>query len=150
MNAYEAMIKQGVGLNIPREKIEQRARELYPQLAAIADGTEVKNARTLEKREQMVITKMARVLGFTVDNTSQGRPSKVAPGLPDLWLRCVARKLAGWWETKRQVGGERSSEQVDFGNDCIACGIPYGFGDRFDFARWLQAHGIDPPPIPSD
>lgn len=135
MNEYEALIATMTGMRIPREKAEARARELYPQLAAIADGTEVRNARILEKREQQVVTDMARAVGFIVDNTSQSRPSKVAAGLPDLWLRSVKRTLAGWWETKRQVGGERSSEQVDFGDACIACGIPYGFGDRFDFRQ---------------
>lgn len=41
-----------------------------------------------------------------------------------------------------------SSVQIDFGNECLACHVGYGTGDRYEFARWLEAHGITPPPIP--
>ena len=107
-----------------------------------------KRADVLEATEQRDITKMARAIGLRVRDQSQKRPSKVAPGIPDLIVTCNAVGFFGYWETKRQVGGVRSTSQIEFGDDCIAARIPYGFGDRYEFARWLTAHGFTPPAIP--
>ena len=104
----------------------------------------------LEKREQLVIMKMARVMGCTVRSTSQARAAKVSPGIPDLWISHRARCFAGWFEVKRQVGGRTSSEQLDFAEECLAAGVAYGRGDRYDFHRWLTDSGFTAPPIPQD
>ena len=41
-------------------------------------------------------------------------------------------------------------DQEDFAGECKAGRIPYGFGDRYEFARWLTANGFTAPPIPQD
>lgn len=150
MSDFDAAVEEMVAMTIPREKAIAAARLRFPEQAKEVDATELRRADVLEKEEQLVVTKMARAIGFRVDNLSQARRTKQAPGLPDLWLRHRARKFAGWWETKRQIGGKRSSEQEDFAIDCIVASIPYGYGDRYEFARWLTANGFSAPPIPQD
>ena len=104
----------------------------------------------LEKAEQHAIWKMARALGWKVYTLSQPRATKQTPGLPDLWLTATACGFAGWWETKRQVGGARTTAQEEFGEECRRARIPYGYGDRYEFASWLKRHGFTPPTIPRD
>ncbi len=93
---------------------------------------------------------MARAIGFEVYNLSQPRASKQTPGLPDLWLSHAGAEFAGWFECKRAVGGKRSTAQIAFGEQCVAAKIPYGFGSRFEFAKYLTQYGFTPPPIPQD
>lgn len=114
------------------------------------DAEAQRNDRILEAREQQVITNVARAMGFRVRSTSQYRAAKISPDFPDLWLSMEAIGFAGWWETKRQVGGARTSGQVEFGEECLAARIPYGFGDRYEFASWLARRGFSVPPIPQD
>jgi hypothetical protein len=77
---------------------------------------------------------------------SQPRASKQTPGIPDLWLTRAARTdapaFAFWWESKRQVGGKRSSAQEAFGAECAAAGVGYGFGDRHDARQYLATLGV--------
>jgi hypothetical protein len=120
----------------------------YPAAAAAMTAVESKRDNVLEKAEQWAITKMARAIGFSVYTTSQTRAAKVTPGFPDLWLAHGERGFAGFWETKRQVGGRISHEQLTFGVECLAAKIPHGFGDRYEFAKWLTQHGFTPPAIP--
>lgn len=100
----------------------------------------------LEGKEQAEVIKLFRSYGFTVWVTSQFRRAKVSPGIPDLWVSRPARRssraIAGWFETKRQVGGTRSSAQVEFGDGCVAGGIPYAFGDRYAAGAWLVELGV--------
>ena len=121
-----------------------------PEVIVQHAADQLKRADVLEKAEQLVITKMARAIGCTVRSTSQARASKVAPGIPDLWISHRARCFAGWFEVKRQAGGRTSSEQLDFGEECRAAGVAYGRGDRYDFHRWLTDSGFPAPPIPKD
>lgn len=146
---YESMVEQLTAIGVPRDKAEARARAEYPELAAALDRNAQRREDILEKEEQRIIMNMARAIGFKVYNLSQPRASKQTPGIGDLWMSKKARSFAGWWETKRQVGGERSSEQVDFGDECLAGSVPYGYGDRYHFAEWLQHHGFTPPTIPA-
>jgi hypothetical protein len=111
---------------------------------------ERRRADLAEKQEQNAIRKMALAIGFRVYWMSQARRTDQTRGVGDLWLSHRGRRFCAWWESKRQVGGTRSSEQIDFGNECISAGIPYGYGDRYAFARFLQAHGFTPPPFPRD
>lgn len=148
--AYAAMVSELVGLGFPLSAAEAKARATYPETAQALDVAVVKRANVLEKDEQRIVRKMALAVGFKVYWLSQARDSKQTPGLPDLWLACEATGLCAWWETKRQVGGARSTAQEEFAAECIASRIPYGFGDRYEFARWLTANGFTAPPIPQD
>jgi hypothetical protein len=145
---YDVMVEGLMAYGVSREKAIARARTSYPEAAEAQDAASVKRADVLEKREQWAITRMARAIGFTVRSTSQPRASKVAPGIPDLILTHRARGFFGFWETKRHVGGKRTTAQVEFGEDCIAAGIRYFYGDRYMFARWLTVNGFTAPPIP--
>ncbi|MEO7457070.1 MAG: hypothetical protein ABIY52_12480 [Gemmatimonadaceae bacterium] len=117
------------------------------EIAAAVEQLE-RDARVHEKEEQRAIRKMAIAIGFRVYWLSQARETKQTPGIPDLWLSLEAIGFAAWWETKRQVGGQRSTAQEEFAQECIAARIPYGFGDRYEFAQWLARHGFTAPPIP--
>jgi hypothetical protein len=121
-----------------------------PEVLEAAAADQRKSDNVLEKAEQWAITKMARAIGFSVYTTSQTRAAKVTPGFPDLWLAHGERGFAGFWETKRQVGGRISHEQLTFGGECLAAKIPHGFGDRYAFVEWLTQHGFTPPPFPKD
>ena len=109
---------------------------------------QLRDDRKAEKEEQRAIRKMAIAVGFKVYWLSQAEHSGQTPGLGDLWIVHVGRSLAGWWETKRQVGGKRSNVQEDFASECQSCFIPYGSGDRYEFAKWLTQYGVTPPPFP--
>jgi hypothetical protein len=103
-----------------------------------------------EEAEQLACLKMLRAYNLKVYVTSQKRRAKVSPGIPDLICSKRDRALFFFWETKRQVGGRLSAEQVEFAADVTAYydrwsglggRIPplYGSGDRFDLAKFLVA-----------
>lgn len=151
---YDATIRLLESRRVPHEKAVARARELYPEEAARRDAEIQRNARILETREQLRIKQMWMVVKGDVYALSQARASKQTPGLADLFLTRDALgdvpALAFWWETKRQVGGERSDAQLEFAQRNLAAGVGYGFGDRYHFAEYLRARGIEPPAIPVD
>jgi hypothetical protein len=124
--------------NVAPDAARKMAHLRYPAAAAAESVIETKRANVLEKEEQRVYW------------LSQAERSGQTPGLGDLWLAHPARRLATWWETKRQLGGTRSRVQQDFAAECISCEVGYGFGDRYDFHRWLTARGFTAPPIPQD
>jgi hypothetical protein len=116
----------------------------------------------LEKAEQAFIIKLFRSVGITVCPTSQGRPSRVYVGLPDLLL--YGKEWSGCWETKRYKpswvparGGERvhysrfdpttwtpmtpSPEQFRFLSMATAAGQRVGWGGRREAEDWLVTHG---------
>lgn len=146
--AYAAMVSELVGLGFPLHAAEAKARSTYPETAQELDIATKRRANILEKDEQRAIRKMAITVGFKVYWLSQAERSGQTPGLGDLWLVHVTRKLATWWETKRQVGGERSRVQEEFAAECVLCNVGYDFGDRYAFARWLLEHGFPALPIP--
>lgn len=129
-------------------------RRLNRPLTYVAEqpptADDIKRADIGEKREQSVIVKMARVIGIHVYSTSQARAAKVSPGIPDLILAHRDRGFFGFWETKRQVGGQLSTAQCEFRDECFAGRVPWGSGDRYEFARWLAVNGFTPPPTPQD
>lgn len=151
---YEFAVQQLVELGFPREHAETQVRTQLRHLAPPAPAFNEAKDRGLERDEQIEIRKLAIAYGFKVDNLSQYRPSKIAVGFPDLFLRHRAKPLALFWETKRAVGGHRSTAQVEFGADVTRCGVGYGFGDRRAFVAKLieigcavrgeGAYGIEP------
>ncbi len=139
-----------------RARAEAHADKMFPAVAASRVLVAARDAKALETAETIEIAKHARVMKFKVRSTSQFRASQVARGLPDLWITHERnpRRIVGshepmafamWWETKRQVGGKRSSEQLDFGGECIDAGIPYGYGDRFDWLDYVESRGFKIP-----
>lgn len=146
---FDSIVSQLTTMGWPQHVAEAKAREVHPELAAAMDRNASRRADVSEKVEQAIIMKMARAIGMHVYNLSQARASKQTPGLPDLWITHESRRFAGWWETKRQVGGERSGPQIEFASECFAATVPYGFGDRYHFASWLRTNGFTPPNIPA-
>lgn len=144
-NRYAELLKHA---GVVAHAAQAAALRKYPGAVAALAAVESKRANILEKDEQRAIQKMAIAVGFKVYWLSQAERSGQTPGLGDLWMVHVGRSVAGWWESKRQVGGERSRVQEDFGDECLACSVRYGFGDRYEFARWLTQHGFTAPPIP--
>lgn len=122
--------RAGVGRDAARAAA---SREIGIPLAAFDEA----DANILEKQEQVEIRRIAIAYGFKVRNMSQYRASKVAEGIGDLILTHSRFPIMLWWESKRQVGGARSEKQVEFGDDCVRCKTPYGFGDRYAFVDKL-------------
>lgn len=102
----------------------------------------VRDPNVDEDVEQAKVSELFRAYGAVVLNTSQKRPSKVAPGIADLIVFFPTRGFALWWEVKRQVGGEQRPDQVQFEGWCRASGWTYRLGDRFDAARYLLNLGL--------
>ncbi len=140
--AFDVIVQQLQDqFGMPRERAEAIARQ-QPDVVAPAPTDVVRDERILEKEEQREITKLFRAHGFTVRNLSQSRAAKQAPGIADLWVTHTTRPIAFWWESKRQVGGELSPDQIVFQEDCLRCHVGYGTGDRYAAAEYLVTLGI--------
>lgn len=132
--------------DLVREEAERRrrAREAGRPLAddglRTAASAPIDNA--LEAREQRRVIDLFRAMGCRVYETSQKRAAKVTPGIPDLWVVCIRAGLAWWWETKRSAGGRHSSVQLDFAEECVLTGTPYGTGDRRAAEEYLIGLGL--------
>ncbi len=139
--SLDAIVSHLVSLGFSKEVAEAEAREqlgLAPRSLLTADRDEL----VLEKEEQAEISKLFRAYGFDVKNLSQARPTKQAPGVPDLIATHRELPIWFWWESKRQVGGEYSPAQIAFRDDCRRCGVGWGGGDRYDAAEYLVARGL--------
>lgn len=92
----------------------------------------------LERDIQGAIVRTLKMLGASIYSTSQVRPSMVSEGLPDL---LVFSPRAGFTfaEIKRP-GGRMSDAQVQFRQECIACGVGHHIWTSVEEAvRWLEA-----------
>jgi hypothetical protein len=140
--AYESLVNDMTAMGIPRARAELAARKkLRLPLDETPDDV-LRRADVLEKAEQHEITKLFRAFGFTVRNLSQSRASKIAPGVPDLFVTHDTLPLGFWWESKRQVGGRYSAAQVEFRADCERVGIACFGGDRFAARSHLISMGL--------
>ncbi len=141
MSAFDEMVSQLEHRGFPRATAEAEVRTQYPELAPPPADAE-KDESIREAEEQRAIAKQFRAYGFKVRNLSQPRATKQAPGIGDLIVMHTARGVALWWESKRQVGGKLSPDQVEFEADCRACSWTYRSGDRYDAARYLVNLGM--------
>lgn len=86
-------------------------------LGATTDGTPanrpdpVKDTRS-EAEVQLAIRRLAELLGYTVYDLSQGRPTRQPVGVPDMYLHGHGRRC--WIEVKRPDGGRVSPAQHEF------------------------------------
>jgi hypothetical protein len=141
LSEFERLVGQLTTLGFPRDRAVAQVRQQFPAIAPAPEKAE-RDARVLEKTEQREVTKVFQCHGFTVRSTSQARPSKVAPGLPDLFVTHKAKPFGFFWETKRQVGGTLSIDQQAFADDCARCGIRWYTGDRYHAEALMRAEGF--------
>lgn len=132
-NTSELAAAAHAGLTLPQYRAREALRAREPEIDPDA----------IEKDEQLEVVKMYRAHGCLVRNLSQARRTKQAPGLPDLWVVHRGKRQAWWHETKRSVGGRYSPAQLEFRDDCQACGIPWVGGDRRHAAAQLRAIGVE-------
>lgn len=146
------------GMAVRIEEAAKRAGALAPPLPPVHarawPPTSVPLPRPVspcrEKGEQGVIVKLFTSVGCRCEVTSQTRPSKVALGLPDLWVWGPAGKLwAFWWESKSGPDWHFTEDQLGWAERCARTNALYGAGDRFAAAAFLRALGIPvvPPTI---
>lgn len=140
--AYDEIVNGALAQGVPRHMAERAARKKLHLPADETPDDVLRRADVLEKAEQHEITKLFRAFGFTVRNLSQSRASKIAPGVPDLFLTHDTLPLGFWWESKRQVGGRYSPAQVEFRADCERVGIACFGGDRFAARTHLISMGL--------
>lgn len=74
-----------------------------------------------EREIQREIVQALRITGWQVIILSRVGTAKHNPGLPDLFVRHIARKRHAWIEVKRP-DGELSAAQLTFRNDALAAG----------------------------
>ena len=154
--SYDAIVIGLETAGVPHEKAIATARVQCGLPPAPDPALSPRDATILEKTEQGEVRKRFVPCGFKVYSLSQARAAKQTPGLGDLWIVHTVLPIALWWETKRQVGGEYSTDQRDFAAECARCGVGYGTGDRFDaevyligIGRAAVVHGVFEP-IPWD
>jgi hypothetical protein len=140
--AFDHLVSQLERSGVARDAAVKHARGKYPEAAIEKEHQALKRADILEKEEQTEVTKLFRAFRFEVRNLSQYRPSKVAPGLPDLFVTHRELPIGFFWETKRQVGARASEAQKQFRADCLRCKIGHGYGDRFAARSHLIALGL--------
>ena len=85
-----------------------------------------------ERDVQRAVVAFYRRVGCSVYATSQSRPSRIAEGLPDLYVLHVTR--GGWWHEVKAPGGKLSPAQRRFAARCEECCVPHVVGD-LDAAR---------------
>lgn len=140
--AFEAAVNELVSKGYERHVAEREVRRQLPQIAPSFPLAGEKDERALERAEQIEVRKLFCAFAFTVRNLSQYRPSRVAPGFPDLFVTHNRERIAFFFETKRQIGGNRSPAQIEFAADCNRCGVPCYHGDRFAAAQLLVDIGL--------
>ena len=99
----------------------------------------------LEKDEQRDVYRLYVALGCEVVWFSQPRATMQTKGIPDLKVYCVRKALTWWHETKRQVGGKFSKEQVQFQARAEACGELYVPGGWEEAVQFVREHGLVAP-----
>jgi hypothetical protein len=139
LSDFDRAVSQIMALGYSRADAVLAARTQL-RLSPIDDPPIGRRELILEKQEQQEIVKRFRVCRFKVYSLSQARASKQTPGLADLFFVHLERPTALWWESKRQVGGKFSADQVEFAEHMKRCGVPFGSGDRYAAERWLVAH----------
>jgi hypothetical protein len=87
----------------------------------------VKSAPPIEKAVQASVMRFYRSLGAVTFSTAQARRSKVALGLPDLFVCWPARGVLWVHEVKR-AGGKQSADQAAFQATWEASGGSYVLG----------------------
>lgn len=104
-----------------------------------------------EAEVQRRVVATYKAVGCVVASLSQYRPSKVAPGLPDLYVfpplrrdpttEAIVRRAPYWHETKRP-GGKQSPEQKVWQRACEARGISYVLGGMDEALAHLRLIGL--------
>lgn len=93
-----------------------------------------------EINEQREVVKVFHRFGCRSESTSQTRQSKVAVGIPDLWVWLLPR--AGWFEVKSGDDWRFSNPQLEWAERCLATSTPYGCGDRYSADVFCRALGL--------
>ena len=93
-----------------------------------------------EKEEQQRITRLVKLLGGSVWDTSDYRAVHVTKGLPDIVAFLPAKSIMVWWETKSEKG-KPSEHQLKFKRHCDRCNQHMGIGTFDDFKKFLKQFG---------
>ncbi len=94
-------------------------------------------------REKDVQTRVARFYascGCHVYSTSQYRASRMAIGIPDLYV--VHPRIGGFWHEVKRPGGKQSDGQHLFQVEVEAAGVGYVLGGIDEAQAFLTARGL--------
>lgn len=80
---------------------------------------------------------LLRGLGCHIEDLSQYRPSRIAPGLPDAYVWLPFGKPPCWFEAKAPHGKQRP-EQRAFQQRCERAGVGYVLGGRAEMEHHLR------------
>lgn len=130
---------EGRPLTEPEPVIVPASSRAWPRTAI-----ELPRPRSLcrELIEQNLILKMFRAAECRPESTSQTRKSKVALGLPDLFVFGPPYLARAWFfEVKSGEDWRFSNPQMEWAERCLATNTLYAAGDRYAaaaFLRWLN------------
>jgi len=99
------------------------------------------NGQLTEKRVEHLGDKVMTAVGFEIVRLSMPRNTMQTPGLPDRRYYHPTRRLAVWWEAKRE-GGKQSMVQQDFQAMVENCGEEYVVGTDDVLVAWLRLKGL--------
>lgn len=92
-----------------------------------------------EINEQHEVVKVFHRFNCRAESTSQTRRSKVAIGIPDLWVWLTP---GGWFEVKSGSDWRFSNPQLEWAERCLTTHTPYGCGDRYAAEVFCRALGL--------
>ena len=79
-------------------------------------------------------------MGCDVTVFSTNRKARGRKGVPDVYA--MHPRIGGfWWESKAPKG-KRSFEQQVFGENCVMCRVPYGWGGEAEAKQFLKDRGM--------
>ena len=95
-----------------------------------------------EAEVQLSIRRLAEMLGYTVYDLSQGRPTRQPAGVPDLYLHGHGRRA--WIEVKRPNGGRVSEAQQEFiARETGNGGTAFVARTEAAFMEWHEGRGTN-------
>lgn len=94
-----------------------------------------------ERTIQRAVVKLFRSVGCEVAVLSQVRPSRVARGLPDLYV-FPPRLVAPFWMEVKGLGGKPTEDQLLWQEACELRGVPCILGGVPEAKAYLQRIGL--------
>jgi hypothetical protein len=99
------------------------------------------NGVLTEKRVEHLGDKVMASVGFEIVRFSQPRNTMQTQGIPDRRYYHPTKKLALWWEAKKE-GGKQSLAQQDFQSMVQNVGEAYVCGTDDALVAWLRSNGL--------
>lgn len=119
---------------------EKQVQEPRGSLHTLSQETTWRPSQT-EKEVQRAVVTLYRRVGCYVACLSQIRPSRIALGLPDLYV-FPPRGLPPFWMEVKRPGGRQSEDQATWQGLCRRAEVAYILGGVDAALDWLRHLGL--------